>query len=677
MTLTAALRHLLDALTRHHWELRSRLLALSMLPVFIFAIVWGAYVIHQRTTDLQSQLQQRAQLLARQMAAAADYGIFSRNLVALQNLTVAVSKEPSVIAATLYDVNQNVLANNRATGAATGPQTIDIKALISQSVKQGHIPISTSTAHRIAYIEPVRSPTLTIDDLPEAQLLAPHNNVAGYAVVEITSEAVATEIVTFSVTVFGLLAGVLFLNWGIVRKLSSGIDNRVQAVAHAVLQIGQGRAGIRLGPNSITVFDRLAQDINRMSERLEQSRSDLEQRVEHATAALREQRDTAERANSAKTRFLAAASHDLRQPMHALSLLLAALKQEQSTELREELLLRIEAATHAMSSLLDGLLDISRLDAGGIQPHEETFELLPMLLRMRDTYEPLAQRKGIDFHIRPSRLWVRSDPTLLMRIVGNFVANAIRYTPSGGRIMVAARQRGEHCLLQVRDNGPGIEPKYQQAIFEEFIQIHNPQRDRSEGLGLGLAIVQRLANLLNHAVELRSCPLHGATFAIRVPIREPMPSVSDVAADQHSLPIQLNQPIALHGYRILLVEDDALVRESYERLLNLWGCDIRAHSNASAALSQVSEGNWLPQIIISDYRLGGGVNGLELITAVRQHLRQQVPAALITGNTEEPALRKLNENACRVLFKPVKPVLLMQTLHELLLAAPATPELER
>ena len=654
------------------WDLRGRLLALAMLPVLVFAVVWGGYVVHERANDLQGQLQQRAQLLARQMAVAADYGIFSHNLAALQNLTLAVSKEPAVVAATIYGLNQEVLATNRLRESSQPGSSSSFADLMTQFTRQGKASVTSGRGQRISYLEPVHSPMLTVDDIPESGQAAPGPIVNGYAVVEVSTQSIAVDLWRYGLTVFGLLVGVLASSWLIVRRFSSRIDHRIQIVALAAQHIGQGQVGIRLGSSDIGVFDRLSHDLNRMAERLEQSRFDLEQRVEQATVAMREQRDTAERANSAKTRFLAAASHDLRQPMHALNLLLAALKQEQSAQSRAELLLRIEATSQAMSGLLDALLDISRLDAGGVTPHIETFELLPLLLRIHDTYEGLAQSKDIDFYVRPCKFWVQTDPMLLQRIVGNLVSNAIRYTPVGGRVVLAVRPHAQHCLLQVRDNGPGIAAQYQQAIFEEFVQIHNPQRDRSQGLGLGLAIVQRLAHLLHHPIDVRSCPGHGATFSIQLPAAPPLASNATVLQDASGAPL-LPAPgdsVGSVRFRILLVEDDTMVRESYETLLQLWGCDVRSHPSAQDALAQLDEGNWAPQIIISDYRLGAGIDGLELIAVIRQRLGLNLPAALITGNTEDSALRQHHDNIIRVLFKPVKPALLMQTLNELRPLAP-------
>ena len=648
----------------YRMDLRGRLMALAMVPVIVFAIVWGAYIIRERSDDLRLQLQQRAQLLARQLATAADYGIFSGNASALQNLTSAVSRETSVVVASIYGSNLQILASSMADDRPPQNQGERTLALITQSQRQGHRPVSVSQDSWIACLEPVHSPMLVVDDLPESAARPSEAPIRGYAVVEVSSQGVRTELVRFGFTVTALLVGVLTSVWILARRFSKRIDQRIQQVALAAQDIGSGKTGIRLKQADIAIFDRLANDLNRMAEQLEQSRQGLEIRVEKATAALREQRDTAERANSAKTRFLAAASHDLRQPMHALSLLVAALKQERDTASRGDLLTRIDATTEAMSGLLDALLDISRLDAGGVQARPESFELQSLLLRLRDTYEAFASRKDVELLVLSSHFWVHSDPMLLERILGNFLSNAIRYTPAGGRVLLCARRRGNSCMLQVRDNGPGIELVHQQAIFQEFVQIHNPQRDRSQGLGLGLAIVQRLAQLLWHPIELRSTPGMGSTFAVRVPLHHVDTPELAVGSPEPAVASTLvnDDPARLQGYRILLVEDDTLVRESYERLLQLWHCQVRAFSEGETALQQVCAGAWKPQLVITDHRLGAGMNGLQLVAQLRAQLDFTLPAIVITGDTEEAALRSADNLTTRVLFKPVRPAVLKQAL---------------
>lgn len=261
-----------------------------------------------------------------------------------------------------------------------------------------------------------------------------------------------------------------------------------------------------------------------MAEELAASHDQLEARVREATAELSLRKEQAERASHAKSRFLAAASHDLRQPLHALSLFAADLQHQARAAGSGDLAHladQISASTAGLGELFDSLLDISRLDVAGIQPALVAFALGPRLERLVAAHRRAADENDIRLHFRPSGLWVRSDPVLVERMVANLIANAIRYTPRGGRILVAARRRDRHVVIEVRDNGPGIAPEHQAAIFNEFYQVGNPAREQGKGLGLGLSIVDRLARALGSEVRLRSAPGRGTTFGIELPAARP------------------------------------------------------------------------------------------------------------------------------------------------------------
>lgn len=656
---------LLRPLAWRHMDLRVRLMWLAMLPVLVFAMVWGVYVIRQRDADLAAQLQQRAQLLARQLAVAADYGIFSFNQSALDNIAQGVLRESSVISATIIGADGRVLATRHAQeqGGAIPPGTL--QSMLDASRRNGGGGVSKHNVNWVAHLEPVRTPLLAVEDLPEGASPQRSGTLQGHAIVQVSTRSIQTELLEFGLRVMVLLAGVLLSGWIMARRISNSIDQRIQAVVQAAQKIGAGHIGIRLPSSSIPSFARLSQDINSMAGQLEQSRQRLEQRVQEATQALREQRDAAQQANRDKTRFLAAASHDLRQPMHALSMLLAALKEETRPDERATLLERIDASSQAMSALLDALLDISRLDAASVHFQLNPVELQPLLTRLRETYESQAERRDIALIIHTSRAWVRSDPMLLERIVGNFLSNALRYTPQGGCVLLAVRQRGANCVIQVRDNGPGIAPQDQACVFHEFVQLHNPQRDRSQGLGLGLAIVRRLSQLLDHPVGVRSCTGRGATFHVQLPLcAEGAPPLVPAAEP----PLQgatMQASPGLQGCRILLVEDDALVRDSYARLLQLWGCDARVHANADAVFAAMGQDGWRPHLVITDHRLGGALNGRQLIDALRQRWGAALPAAIMTGDTEDADLRQARTDTLRVLYKPLRPAELRQVLVQL------------
>jgi K+-sensing histidine kinase KdpD len=255
------------------------------------------------------------------------------------------------------------------------------------------------------------------------------------------------------------------------------------------------------------------------------SHETLEARVLAATVELSAQKDTAERANTAKSRFLAAASHDLRQPLHALSLFAADLQRKVRNAAAPQdlpyLAEQIATSTSTLGELLDSLLDISRLDVAGIKPEIRRFALRPIFERLNNSFRRAAVDRNISLNFRPSSLWGKSDPVMIERMLANLISNALRYTQPGGRILVVARQRRSHILLEVRDNGPGIAAEHQAAIFAEFYQVGNTAREQNKGLGLGLSIVDRLARALKIEITLRSQPNHGTTFGLTLPYASP------------------------------------------------------------------------------------------------------------------------------------------------------------
>ena len=265
---------------------------------------------------------------------------------------------------------------------------------------------------------------------------------------------------------------------------------------------------------------RQVREMTAMTEQLTAGHDNLEERVRAATEELAGQRDAAERANTAKSRFLAAASHDLRQPLHALSLFSADLqRQVRGGTLHDlpHLAEQISASTTVLGELLDSLLDISRLDVAGIRPDIRPFPLKPMFERLKDSFRRAAADRKLTLRFRSTAHWLNSDPVMIERMITNLISNSLRYTPSGGRILIVARRRGEDIRIEVRDSGVGIAPEHQEAIFAEFYQVGNPARESNKGLGLGLSIVDRLAKVLNIRVSLKSRPGEGTIFALLVP----------------------------------------------------------------------------------------------------------------------------------------------------------------
>lgn len=360
-------------------------------------------------------------------------------------------------------------------------------------------------------------------------------------------------------------------------------------------------------------------------------------------------RDQAEAASRAKSRFLAAASHDLRQPMHALSLFAATLLERLRYPEVRQIADQMQASIIALTSLFDSLLDISKLDAGTVQARVVSFRIKDLLDNVRRDFSGKAHHKGIRLKVADSSLVVRSDPLLLERIVRNLAANAVNYTEQGG-VVIGARRRGRMVRIEVWDSGPGIPKEEQQRVFEEFYQIANPERDRSKGLGLGLAIVKRLAELLHHPLDVRSHPGRGSCFAVTVPrgvLRQSTATDETTAAPEF---------IRASAERlVVLIEDERIIRDATQTLLTAWGCKVIASATADEAVAELAASGQTPDLIIADFRLAGGHTGIDAIHQVQEAVGSPVPAVLITGDANADHLKQAREHGYPVLHKPVAP----------------------
>jgi signal transduction histidine kinase len=380
-------------------------------------------------------------------------------------------------------------------------------------------------------------------------------------------------------------------------------------------------------------------------------------------AQLQDEKDRVIAADRTKTKFLAAASHDLRQPIHALGMFastLATLAAQPALkrELMQEITQKLQLSVKGLSSLLNTLLDISKLDAGVVEKHTQKMALQTLFDSVEGEFSEPARQKSLQFKVMKTSAWVMSDPVLLKQILNNLVSNAIRYTEKG-RVIVGARRRGGNIEIQIWDSGQGIAADQHEAIFGEFIQLHNPQRDREQGLGLGLSIVKRTAALLDHQIQLRSQLGRGTGFSVFIK------AVDAIASPISSAPtISAAQPdsIAKVTKTVVLIDDDKDVLEAMRLLVTQWQYQvITAHSaDAAVALLATTAIDELNQIvhIVSDYRLADGLNGADAIRAVLNQLKRDVPATIITGDTSPERIREAATSGFKVLHKPLEPELL-------------------
>jgi len=398
----------------------------------------------------------------------------------------------------------------------------------------------------------------------------------------------------------------------------------------------------------------------------------LRKTVEFRTQALRASeeeasiaRETAEKANRAKTDFLAAASHDLRQPLHAMSLQIGQLKEQLKESLRdektEEILAQISSSHYALSDILNALLDISHLDAGNLKPNLSYFPLAQLFTRLENEFTSQAHKRGAKLRLRSSNAWLYSDAALLYRVLANLVDNAVKHTSTAG-VLIGARKRGDKWRIEVWDCGPGIPVEHQQVIFDKFVQLDNPGRNLRKGLGLGLSIVQRLDQLLDLQLTIHSCVGHGSCFRLLVSEGKPIPQQSGKPLSHEE------RGYHLQGAVVLVVDDDPDVLDATRELLSNWHCAVMTAASFDEAMAEAVDEDI--DIIVADYRLADCYTGLEVIEALNERNdkagNRKSKAVIITGDVNPSNMRRLRDCDYPILSKPVAPITLRSTLNKLM-----------
>ncbi|MDF3936450.1 PAS domain-containing hybrid sensor histidine kinase/response regulator [Pseudomonas citronellolis] len=399
-------------------------------------------------------------------------------------------------------------------------------------------------------------------------------------------------------------------------------------------------------------------------QRLQTLNEELEHRVAERTAELealnqqlREARDAAESANRSKDKYLAAASHDLLQPLNAARLLVSTLRERQLPGAEQQLVERTHQALEGAENLLSDLLEIARLDQSAIRPDLDVHGLDELLGPLASEFDGVARAGGLHLRARIPRLAVRSDARLLSRILRNFLSNACRYTERGG-VLLSARRRGDKVRLEVWDTGRGIPADQLQAIFLEFNQLDAGAAGR-QGVGLGLAIVERIAGLLGSPVQVRSVPGRGSLFALEVPLAANPPAQASVDAAPRPV---TGDP--LPGRRLLVLDNETSILFSMAALLGQWGCEVLTATDHDSALATLA--GRPPEAILADYHLDHGATGCQVVKALREHFGYEIPAVMITADRSDDCRRALQQLGMPLLNKPVKPGKLRAALSALL-----------
>jgi len=624
-------------------NIRTRAYLLGLLPALLVSAILGIYLGMSRIDDLEASLKERGGALARQIAQGVEYAVVSGNHEPLRRLLAWTVQEHDVVYVGVYQPSGELIAE-----AGRIPDHL-------------RAPLATGMADaggEITFTVPVMLTPLAVEDpFLQDQVRTPSRSIAWVQVAITragnTDLAHGLLLTTLVIVALGMLFATL-----LVRGLALGGIRPLIEIIAAVRGIAAGNFRVRLAPTAKSELLELQQGINQMSETLQSFQEDMQRRVDATTAELAKQKEAAERANQAKSKFLAAASHDLRQPMHAIALYVESMKPQVAGREAAITLSKIEAAVTAMENLFSAILDVSKLDAGVVVPEVSRVSVKALLGGLYQDFHQEAGAKGLQLLLHYRDAVVASDPVLLGRILRNLISNALRYTERGS-VLIAARRRGGCIRFQVWDSGRGIPPEHMAHIFQEYFQLSNPQRDRSQGLGLGLAIVDRLARLLGHPLTVRSVPGKGTVFSLDVPI-----SRGDALAEERGRET-LEGVVRLRGL-VAVVEDDAMVMDSLATLLEGWGLQVIRAASGEELLGKLE---CAPDILITDFRLGTG-DGLEVAHAMHKaYPGAERRVVVVTGDTSEQSVRTLNGSGYQVLHKPVRPARLRALIAHFLRSA--------
>ncbi|MBN8769808.1 MAG: response regulator [Stenotrophomonas nitritireducens] len=458
-------------------------------------------------------------------------------------------------------------------------------------------------------------------------------------------------------TTVALLAAGVLVAGGVSWRMARRMGRPIAELTGVVERIGRGERGIMVPVTRSGEVGRLQRGFNETSLLLDRAWGEMEARVAAATAELAHKNARLEAVGLARARFLAAASHDLRQPLYALTLFSSLLKAGISDPVQLERASHVQECVASLDALFAELLDISRLDSGAMQPVPSAFALDGLFNDISNTFRAIAEKRELRLVLRKTDVRVETDRIMLARIVNNLVSNALRYTRHGGVLVGVRRDSPGWARLEVWDTGLGIEPEVQQRVFEEFFQVDPGRRSgehREYGLGLGLSTVERLARLTGCEVGLRSRPGRGSVFSVRVPL------AAEDAQGMAAMPASdTAEEIDLAGVRVLVVDDEPAILRGMHLLLDAWGCRMRSAQDIGQALRIVAE--WgAPDIVLTDLKLAHGKTGLDVVAALeawgaKQAQARRFACLVVTGETKPEQLQAVRDAGMRVLYKPLPP----------------------
>jgi len=611
----------------HHTSLVQRMAFVALVPTLITAALLVTLLTQRQLGTLRRMAQGNADAIATQTASVSVQPLRAMRLRELLRIADSIGELPHVTRVQIRTADGQILADHRATD----DDEQDVTSVVREVVD---------------------------NDQATPQVL-------GSVLVDVSlRDAVAAQRATLRHALIALLLSLLVagvIGWQVARWISAPL----RRLAGAVGQLGQDDQPVSVPVTDRTEIGELQRGFNHAAAALFESRRGLHERIEEATRELERKNAALEAASEGRSRFLAAAAHDLRQPLYALTLFSAALALDEHDPQRLDRIAHIQECVHSLDHLFGELLDLSRLEAGAVQVEISEFPLNQVFAEVSRTFSMVAEQRGLALRLHPARDWVRADRTMLTRMLNNLVNNALRFTHRGGAL-IGARRRGDRLRIEVWDTGSGIAAEHLPHVFDEFYRIDDHTdaglaNGSQSGLGLGLATVQRLAQLLDTVVEVDSQPDRGSVFHFELPLARaqmlpPPPAGEEPAGD-------------LAGRRVLVLDDDPAILSGIRFLLRSWGCDVAVAEDHQQAQEAIE--NWPApvDIVICDLHLRSGERGTDLFAELdRLYERDgetRFARLLVTGETRAERLQEVLAEKLPVLYKPVSP----QRLRRAMLAA--------
>lgn len=626
-------------------NIRERILLAVLAPATLVAVLVTGTLIFDQLQQERIDQHRRLFAVARQMAAVAEYNIFTGNREALQRLLQASLGEADIVAAAFLDTNADVLATTLPA---------DQLPALAQTI-EGFNPSDNRISDKAHWHRlPIIAANLGEFDLYSSGREA-QSKLLGHLLMQVSARSLQDLVAGYALKVALIAALVLLAGLALAFMLSRNLIQLLQRISHVVEQVGHGVGGARINRSGGDELGHLAEGIDRMIDRVEINQAELAARVAEATILLRHERDEAEAAAEARSRFFAAASHDLRQPAQALGLFVARLERDAASTPLQPQLQKLGQTVGNLRKLLDTLLDYSRLDGQVVRVEPRPVAATQVINEVVDSFAGTAAAKQLSLRTRIADCWLMTDRALLHRILINLIGNAIQHTQRGG-VLVSCRRRGQQACIEIWDTGPGIPPEFQEAVFEELFQLDNPERAAEKGLGLGLAIVRRGAELLHHPLALRSRVGRGSRFGLHVPLTAAPPhdtAARDPGGDK-------DIPVLLCGLPPAAQQELAALLESWE-----FAVDHVANTDAARAWILV---NGAPRLVIIDAPAGAAdvQDGQIWLDRLAAETAIALPALFITGGPLPPLAARPDSMPRLLLARPYRPARLRALLAGML-----------